>query len=141
MIKMAMNWIKVFSSEAIEYPFFIEMGNERGGHLPKDLFSRQEYFYGCCCLSCGKSKAVMKRTRRNDSLLLLCPVETCSQKVKVLTLDDPSSFAALLLILGVEEEGTLEKLFGELVADQKPEEMIWVQNRGGCIKVKYVCSC
>ena len=34
----------------------------------------------------GKSKAVMKRSRRNDAFLLLCPVETCS--LKVLTLHD-----------------------------------------------------
>ena len=62
------------------------MGNERGGQLRKDLFSRKEYFDRCRCPSCGKSKAVMKRSRRNDAFLLLCPVETCS--LKSLTLHD-----------------------------------------------------
>ena len=75
-----------YLDEAIEYPFFIEMGNERGGHLRNDLFSGKEYFYGCRCPSCGKSKAVMKRSRRNDVFLLICPVETCS--LKSLTLHD-----------------------------------------------------
>ncbi len=77
---------KFYSDETIEYPFFIEMGNERGGQLRKDLFSRKEYFDRCRCPSCGKSKAVMKRSRRNDAYLLLCPVETCS--LKSLTLHD-----------------------------------------------------
>ena len=77
---------KFYSDETIEYPFFIEMGNERGGQLRKDLFSRKEYFDRCRCPSCGKSKAVMKRSRRNDAFLLLCPVETCS--LKSLTLHD-----------------------------------------------------
>ena len=62
------------------------MGNERGGHLRNDLFSRKEYFYGCRCPSCDKAKAVIKRSRRNDDFLLLCPVETCS--LKSLTLHD-----------------------------------------------------
>ena len=62
------------------------MGQERGGRKKTDNFSRKVYFDGCRCPSCGKSKAVMKRSRRNDTYLLLCPVETCS--LKVLTLHD-----------------------------------------------------
>ena len=86
MIRVSIMGNKFYADESIEYPFFIEMGNERGGHLRNDLFSRKEYFYGCRCHSCRNSKAVMKRSRRNDAFLLLCPVETCS--LKSLTLND-----------------------------------------------------
>ena len=75
-----------YADESIEYPFFLQMGQERGGRQKTDNFSRKVYFDGCRCPSCGKSKAVMKRSRRNDAFLLLCPVETCS--LKVLTLHD-----------------------------------------------------
>ena len=75
-----------YADESIEYPFFIQMGQERGGRQKTDLFSRKVYFDGCRCPSCGKSKAVMKRSRCNDAFLLLCPVETCS--LKVLNLHD-----------------------------------------------------
>ena len=75
-----------YTDESIEYPFFLQMGQERGGRKKTDNFSRKVYFDGCRCPSCGKSKAVMKRSRRNDAFLLLCPVETCS--LKVLTIHD-----------------------------------------------------
>ena len=75
-----------YTDESIEYPFFLQMGQERGGRQKTDNFSRKVHFDGCRCTSCGKSKAVMKRSRRNDAFLLLCPVETCS--LKVLTLHD-----------------------------------------------------
>ena len=52
----------------------------------KQASSPKGYFEGCRCPSCGKSKAVMKSSRRNDAFLLLCPVETCS--LKSLTLHD-----------------------------------------------------
>jgi len=72
------------ADESIEYPFFLQMVQERAGCQKTDLFYRKVYFDGCRCTSCGKSKAVMKRSRRNDAFLLLCPVETCS--LKALTL-------------------------------------------------------
>ena len=75
-----------YADEPIEYLFFLQMVQEKGGRQKTDFFPRKAYFDGCRYPSCGKSKAVMKRSRRNDDFLLLCPVETCS--LKSLTLHD-----------------------------------------------------
>ena len=131
---------KFYADESIEYPFFLQMGQERGGRRKTDLFSRKVYFDGCRCPSCGKSKAVMKRSRRNDAFLRLCPVETCS--LKVLTLHYLIKRCGTPALFEEWRKARWKKnLNGGPVADKKLEEMIWVQSRGGCVKVKCVRSC
>ena len=67
-----------YTDQQIEYPFFLRMGQQLGGWKKTDCFNRQEYFHSCRCPSCGKSKAILRRSKNSDSYLLLCPVDTCS---------------------------------------------------------------
>ena len=92
------------------------MGQERGGRQKTDLFSRKVYFDGCRCPSCGKSKAVMKRSRRNDSFLLLCPVDTCS--LKVLTLHDLIKRCGTPALFEEWRKARWKNLYGGMVADK-----------------------
>lgn len=57
----------LYIDESIEYPFFLQMRQEREGRQKTDLFSRKVYIDGCRCTSCGKSKAVMKRAGATPS--------------------------------------------------------------------------
>ena len=68
------------------------------------------------------------------AFMLLCPIETCSQKV--LTLHDLIKRCATPALFEEWRKASWKKLYGGLVADKKLEEMIWVQSRGGCIEVK-----
>ena len=74
------------TSPEIEYPFFLQMGNQLGGKRRKKGFNGKECFDYCKCPACGKKKSVLGFAKSANTFIFVCPVETCS--IRSLSLHD-----------------------------------------------------
>ena len=67
----------------IEYPFYQAMAGLLKGNKLREVINSKET-YAVECPSCKKRKARMCWSKRRDTFMLLCPVDTCSLGVLVL---------------------------------------------------------